>query len=59
MKLKRTAAAMQGIQMTASILSIYSWENIILICGYLFNIVEALIHNPAPVRGPEAVKAEC
>lgn len=44
--------------MTASTLSICSWENIILICGYLFNIVEALIHNPASVRGPKAVKAE-
>lgn len=44
--------------MTASTLSICSWENIILICGYLFNIVEALIHNPVSVRGPKAVKAE-
>lgn len=44
--------------MTAATLSIYSWENFILICGYLFNIVEALIHNPASARGPEAEKAE-
>lgn len=38
--------------MTATFLSVHNWENIILICGYLFNIEEALICNPACERGP-------
>lgn len=50
--LKRARQATQRIQMTATSLSTYNWENIILICGYLFNIEEALIHNPSSERGP-------
>lgn len=50
--LQRARLATLRIQVTATPLWIYNWENIILICGYLFNIEEALIHNPASVRGP-------